>query len=35
MDIVASSPDALQQFLLAEMARWGKVIREHEIRGAD
>lgn len=35
MDLVASSPDALQQFLLAEMARWGKVIREYEIRGAD
>jgi tripartite-type tricarboxylate transporter receptor subunit TctC len=33
MDLVVSSPEALQKFLLAEMARWGKVVREHNIRG--
>ena len=33
MDLVVSSPDALQKFLLAEIARWGKVVREHNIRG--
>jgi tripartite-type tricarboxylate transporter receptor subunit TctC len=32
MDIVASSPDALQRFLASEMARWGKVIRENNIQ---
>lgn len=32
MDIVVSSPEALQKFLLAEIARWGKVVREHNIR---
>jgi tripartite-type tricarboxylate transporter receptor subunit TctC len=32
MDLVVSSPEALQKFLLAEMARWGKVVREHNIR---
>jgi tripartite-type tricarboxylate transporter receptor subunit TctC len=33
MDLVVSSPEALQKFLLAEIARWGKVVREHNIRG--
>jgi tripartite-type tricarboxylate transporter receptor subunit TctC len=32
MDIVASSPAALQKFLLSEIERWGKVIRENNIR---
>ena len=32
MDLVVSSPEALQKFLLAEIARWGKVVREHNIR---
>jgi tripartite-type tricarboxylate transporter receptor subunit TctC len=32
MDVVASRPEELQEFLLAEMARWGKVVREHDIR---
>jgi tripartite-type tricarboxylate transporter receptor subunit TctC len=33
MDLIVSSPEALQKFLLAEIARWGKVVREHNIRG--
>src|SRR5918996_1616075 len=33
MDLVVSNPEALQKFLLAEIARWGKVVREHNIRG--
>jgi tripartite-type tricarboxylate transporter receptor subunit TctC len=33
MDLVVSSPEALQKFLVAEIARWGKVVREHNIRG--
>lgn len=32
MDLVVSTPGALQKFLLAEMDRWGKVVREHNIR---
>lgn len=32
MDIVASSPAALQKFLVGEIERWGKVIRENNIR---
>ena len=32
MDIVASSPAALQTFLVSEIDRWGKVIRENKIR---
>jgi hypothetical protein len=32
MDLVVSTPDALQKFLLDEMARWGKVVRDHNIR---
>ncbi|MCX7962039.1 MAG: tripartite tricarboxylate transporter substrate binding protein [Burkholderiales bacterium] len=32
MDLVVSSPEALQRFLLDEMARWGKVVRDHGIR---
>jgi tripartite-type tricarboxylate transporter receptor subunit TctC len=33
MDLVVSSPEALQKFLLGEIMRWGKVVREHNIRG--
>ncbi|HEV8719668.1 MAG TPA: tripartite tricarboxylate transporter substrate binding protein [Candidatus Binatia bacterium] len=33
MDLVVSSPEALQKFLLGEIVRWGKVVREHNIRG--
>src|SRR6185436_1779569 len=32
MDLVVSSPDELQKFLLAEMARWGKVVRDNGIK---
>jgi tripartite-type tricarboxylate transporter receptor subunit TctC len=32
MDIVASSPAALQKFLVGEIERWGKVVRENNIR---
>ena len=32
MDLVISTPDALQKFLLAEMARWGKVVKDYTIR---
>ena len=33
MDLVVSSPEALQKFLLDEIVRWGKVVREHNVRG--
>jgi tripartite-type tricarboxylate transporter receptor subunit TctC len=33
MDIVASSPEALQKFLLGEMARWSKVVKQYGIKG--
>ena len=33
MDLAVSSPEALQKFLVAEIARWGKVVRENNIRG--
>jgi tripartite-type tricarboxylate transporter receptor subunit TctC len=32
MDLVISTPDALQKFLVAEMSRWGKVVRDNNIR---
>jgi tripartite-type tricarboxylate transporter receptor subunit TctC len=32
MDLVVSSPEALQKFLLGEMARWGKVVKDNNIR---
>ena len=32
MDLAVSSPEALQKFLVAEIARWGKVVRENHIR---
>jgi tripartite-type tricarboxylate transporter receptor subunit TctC len=32
MELVVSTPDALQKFLVAEMARWGKVVRAHGIK---
>jgi tripartite-type tricarboxylate transporter receptor subunit TctC len=33
MDLIVSSPAELQKFMLSEMARWGKVVKEHGIRG--
>jgi len=32
MEIVASTPEAMQKFVLAEMARWGKVVKDNNIR---
>lgn len=32
MDLQASTPEALQKFLTAEMARWGKVVKDNHIR---
>jgi tripartite-type tricarboxylate transporter receptor subunit TctC len=32
MDLVVSRPAALQKFLVSEIARWGKVVRENNIR---
>ncbi len=32
MDLVASTPEALQKWLLAEMAKWGKVVRDNGIK---
>jgi len=32
MDLVVSTPEALQKFLLDEMSRWGKVVRDNNIR---
>ena len=32
MDLVVSTPDALQKFLVGEIDRWGKVVRENNIR---
>ncbi|MBI1965074.1 MAG: tripartite tricarboxylate transporter substrate binding protein [Betaproteobacteria bacterium] len=33
MDLVVSSPEALQKFLVAEIERWGRVVRENNISG--
>jgi tripartite-type tricarboxylate transporter receptor subunit TctC len=33
MDLVVSSPAELQKFIVGEIARWGKVVRENGIRG--
>jgi tripartite-type tricarboxylate transporter receptor subunit TctC len=32
MDLVVSTPDGLQKFLVGEIDRWGKVVRENNIR---
>jgi tripartite-type tricarboxylate transporter receptor subunit TctC len=32
MDLVVSTPDGLQKFLVGEIERWGKVVRENNIR---
>ncbi len=32
MELVVSKPDELQKFIVAEMARWGKAVREHGIK---
>ena len=32
MEIIAASPEATQQFVLGEMQRWGKVVKEHGVK---
>jgi len=32
MELVVSSPEALQQWTLGEMAKWGRVVRDNKIR---
>jgi tripartite-type tricarboxylate transporter receptor subunit TctC len=32
MDVQASSPEALQRFLVGEIARWGKVVKDNNIK---
>jgi tripartite-type tricarboxylate transporter receptor subunit TctC len=32
MDLVASSPEQLQKFVAGEMDRWGKVVRDNNVR---
>ena len=32
MDLVVSTPEALQKFLVGEIDRWGKVVRDNNIR---
>ena len=32
MEIIGASPEATQQFLLGEMQRWGKVVKDHGIK---
>jgi len=32
MELVVSDPASLQKFILAEMGRWGKVVKQHAIR---
>ena len=32
VDLVVGTPDALQKFLLAQMARRGKVVKDNNIR---
>ena len=33
MDVVLSSPEALQKWTVGEIARWGKVVKDNGIRG--
>ena len=32
MDLMGSTPEALQKWTLAEMAKWGKVVRDNGIK---
>jgi hypothetical protein len=32
MNVRAASPEATQKFLLSEMARWGKVVKDNNIK---
>jgi tripartite-type tricarboxylate transporter receptor subunit TctC len=32
MDVVALGPEETQKFILGEMARWGKVVRDNDVK---
>ena len=32
MDVVTLSPEATQKWIVEQMARWGKVVRDNNIR---
>jgi tripartite-type tricarboxylate transporter receptor subunit TctC len=32
MDLVAATPEATQKFIVGEMQRWGKVVKEHSVK---
>ncbi|MGH8726443.1 MAG: tripartite tricarboxylate transporter substrate binding protein, partial [Burkholderiales bacterium] len=32
MELIVSSPEALQKWIVAEMQRWGKVVKDHGIK---
>ena len=32
MDLVVSSPEALQKWTLAELAKWGKIVKDNSIK---
>ena len=32
MDLVVSSPEELQKWTLAEMAKWGKIVKDNGIK---
>ena len=32
MDLVVSDPATLEKFVVSEMERWGKVVRQHGIK---
>jgi hypothetical protein len=32
MEIIGASPEATQQFLVREMQRWGKVVKDHGVK---
>jgi len=32
MDLAVSSPEALQKFLVGEIGRWGKVVKDNNVR---
>jgi tripartite-type tricarboxylate transporter receptor subunit TctC len=32
MELVVSSPEELQKWIVAEMQRWGKVVKDNNIR---
>ena len=35
MDIVASEPGVFARFVVAEMERWGKVVRDNKIKAGE